>query len=144
MAPPVTYTEKQLAEYMLRELGEIAGVLGWTAQSQVQDAIDDALLAYPAAVISAATDISRIRALARVMAWRRAVGSLSARYDFSDQAGSYSRSQMLKGARELLGDAEYAASVYLPSPLTVYVDPVPRTGDPYVPLTEGELARLGG
>lgn len=143
MPPPTAYTEAQLAAYLLKDLGEIAEVLGWTSQAQLQEAIHDTVLAYPAADIAACTDVTRVRALARVMAWRQAVGSLSARFDFSDNAGSYSRSQMLKGARDRLADAEYAASTYLPG-MTVYVDPVPRSGDPYVPMTEAELTRLGG
>lgn len=131
MAAPTSYTEATLATFMLTELGDVAGVLEWTAQADVQEAINEALLVYGVNDIADATDISKLRALARRQAWRSAVNSLTTRYDFSNPEGDYKRSQMVKAAATRLAQAESDAMPYDLTLGAAIVTTIDHSADPY-------------
>lgn len=142
MAAPSTYTEETLAAFMVVELDDVARVLGWSDLSHLQEPINETLLAYGASDIADATDVTQLRALARVMAWRAACSALVTRYDFADPDGRYSRSQMFKAAQERVAAAESAAAGWLPS--VMLVSPVTYQYDPYMPLNDSQIERLFG
>lgn len=111
MAAPVAYTEPELQAYMLDVLADVASALGMTELS-LQEAVNDTLLAYGVADIAAATDIPRLRALARVAAWRAALARASSWYRFSADGATYNREQVAKQIRDMLGLAEADAAAY--------------------------------
>lgn len=140
MAAPLTYTEASLATFMLSQLGEVATVLGWTGLGNVQEGVNETLLAYGVAGIADASDITKLRALARREAWRLAVASLLTFYDFSNPEGQYKRSQMLAAAGHRLSDAESAALPYDPNAGTAIINAIANTTDPYAPSSVSEWA----
>lgn len=131
MPAPTAYTEATLATFMLAELGDVAGVLGWTTQDAVQEAINEALLVYGVDDIADATDIPKLRALARRQAWRSAVNSLTTRYDFTNPEGEYKRSQMVKAAATRLAQVESDAMPYDQNFGAAVVTTVTASADPY-------------
>jgi hypothetical protein len=112
MAAPTSYTEITLASFMLAALSSVATAMGWTALADVQEAINDTLLAYGVTDIIQATDIKKLRALAKVAVWQQVAAATAGDYDFSADGGSYSRSQLHEMAVDALGLAQTAASVY--------------------------------
>jgi hypothetical protein len=141
MAAPTSYTETQLATFMLSQLGDVADVLGWTGLPHLHEAVNETLLAY-GADIDDVTDIAKLRALARREAWRLAVTSLITRYDFSNPEGDYKRSQMVATAQKRLADSEFAALPYDTVAGTAYITDIDSTADPYVPIDEDEWAAV--
>jgi hypothetical protein len=122
---------------MVDSLGEIAAVLDWQDAYDVREAVNDTLLALGVASVDTVTDRAALRAVARFHAWRLAVSSLVAFYDFTNPEGSYHRSQMLAAARAALLDAEREASVYVDTSMTVRVSRLERH-DPYRPAPDEE------
>lgn len=143
MPAPATYTEERLAAYMAATVGDLAAALGWAGDPlpALQEAVNNVLLDYGADDVADVTDIRKVRALASVEAWRAAVASLAARYDFSNPEGSYKRSQMLAGAQKALLAAEAVASEYLPGYGVAYVDEARHDDDPYGMHLPHEWAR---
>ena len=119
MTPPLIYTEKSLSEYMHWQLQNLASILGLSVGAadagSYAEAVNAALLAYGVSAISQASDIAKIRALARVEVWRMACNSLAALYDFSADGGSYQRGQMLAQAKKNLETALTDALGYDPA-----------------------------
>jgi|SRR5688572_39588 len=147
MAIPTSYTEKQLAEYMHVMLGKVAKALdlhfGPTDAGDYAEAVNDALLAYPAdniATITGSENIQRLRALARVAAWRHVVTNFAALFDFSADGASYNRNQLFKNAQAALQLAEDDAAPYL-SNYSAKIISVDHRQDPYQVRTEDELER---
>ena len=118
MTAPTAYTEKSLAEYMCAQLGDLSTILALTVGTadagSLNEALNTTLLAYGVSDISAALDIAKLRALARVQAWQLAVDRLTALYDFSVDGGSYQRAQMVTQARFNLAAARLDALIYDP------------------------------
>lgn len=140
MAAPAVYTEIDLSTFMLSQLGDVADVLGWTALADVQESVNETLLAYGVSDIADASDITKLRALARREAWRLAMASLLTFYDFSNPEGQYKRSQMLAGAGHRLSDAESAALPYDLNAGAAIINAIQSTTDPYAPLCASEWA----
>ena len=130
MPAPTAYTEPQLLEYMHRQLAPVADALDWGQQAELEDALHEALLAYGVSLIADATDIRKLRALARREAWRKAVGWLAARYQFSADGTAYSRNQQFEQAQQRLRAAEVDALVY-EEHYAIRIDAVSRPHDPY-------------
>ncbi len=73
MAVPSAYTETELKQFMVTALGHIAPVLTWTVDTaQIGEAINDTLLEYGVNDIEDATDIKKLRALAKFTVWQAA------------------------------------------------------------------------
>lgn len=142
MAAPDIYTEDTLATFMLSQLGDVSGVLGWTALADVQEAVNATLLVYGVDDIADATDIAKLRAFAKREAWRLAVASLSTFYDFSNPEGQYKRSQMLAAAGKRLAEAEFDALPFDPAVGTAIITGIESTADPYAPFCADEWAAL--
>ena len=145
MPIPSAYTEKTLAEYMHLMLGKTAQALdlhfGPDDAGDYAQAVQDALLDYGAediAAISGVDGIRKLRALAKVAAWRHVVNNFAAFYDTSADGASYTRSQLFKQAKESLELAEDEALPYSPnySARLVRVD---HRHDPYRVRPEDEI-----
>ncbi len=93
MALPSSYIESTLRDYMFAVTGSVASALGWTAVN-FTEAVNDVLFAYGVTDIADAADIAKLRALAKVEAWRAVADATVADYQFSADGGSYSRQQM--------------------------------------------------
>jgi hypothetical protein len=141
MAAPTTYTETELAAFMLAELGNVAASLGWSVQTNVQPAIDEALLVYGVdsiAEVSGRENIRKLRSFARVEAWRLAVNSLAADYDFKADGGDYKRSQLHDQAGKALERAQTDAAEFDVSMNVIARDSVAHVHDPYAALDDSE------
>lgn len=108
---PVAYTELSLAAYMATVTSNVAAALGWTADS-FQEAVNDTLLAYGVVAVTEATDIVKLRALAKVEAWRAVVDATAADFNFSADGGNYSREQIHQHAIDALARAQEQAGDY--------------------------------
>jgi len=141
MSAPTVYTEKTLGDYMGAVLGSLASILslasGATDAGSFSEAVNATLLAYGVTNISQATDVLKLRALARAEAWQLALDRLSGLYDFVEPGGEYKRSQMHAQAELSLQAARMDALVYDPG----YVVSVTRqdvVNDPYRYRTDEE------
>jgi len=132
MAAPMSYTESTLAEFMLECLKDVATALGWTGLSDVQEAVNETLLAYGVSDIASATEIRKLRGLARREVWRQVRSATAGDYDFSADGGSYHRSQIHAQAKLEFALAESAASIYdAESAQAVVIQAVEYANDPY-------------
>lgn len=118
MSVPSSYTEETLASFQLVSLSDVAGILDWTADTpEIQEAVTETLLAYGVEDIASATDIRKLRALARVQAWQAAADALASRYDFEADGGRYDREKLHAHALAQLAAARaQVASITDPTP----------------------------
>lgn len=129
MPIPPSYSEITLADYMVTCLGKVAAVLELVS-ADFEESVIDVLLQYGVSDISSATNIQKLRALAKVAAWKKAVEEVSVSYDFSADGGSYNRSQMQELCAKSLAAAESDAGDYLPA-LRIGIDTLSFSQDPY-------------
>jgi hypothetical protein len=92
MAIPSSYTEISLRDYMLSVTANVAGAVGWTAVN-FTEAANDALVAYGVTDIALATDIAKLRCLARAEAWRALVAATAADIKFTADGATFERQQ---------------------------------------------------
>jgi hypothetical protein len=141
MPAPTAYTEKSLAEFMHSELGRVATVLGYSVGSNdagdYAEAVNETLLVYGANTITDATSIQKLRALARLEAWKKAVGDLTTFFKFSADGGSFERQQMFDQAKAKMESANVAAMAY-DSAYSAVVTRVTPVNDPYRYIPEDE------
>lgn len=133
MAAPTSYTESSLISYMRTVTQAVSDTLNLNTGA-FQEAVNDVLAAYGVSDIADVTDITKLRALAKVAAWRTVNDWLvTTAYDFSADGGSYKLSQMKEGAEKALAQAEQAASQagYLDG-YAIEMGTLTRPQDPYV------------
>lgn len=137
MAIPAAYTEETLIQFCLTELGDVASVLGWAADTeQVAEAVNDALAAYGISDIADATDIATLRRLARWAIWRQAANSIVTRYTFATDSGQrWERQGMVDAVLARARQAETDALADLPGYAVELVSADDRR-DPYRYLPE--------
>jgi hypothetical protein len=104
-----------LADYITNNFGQVKTQLGWGDSTTLVTIVAKALELYPAASEGAATDSTKLHALADVAVWRQALNDVSLDYDFSADQSSFKRSQQADLIRQNLAMAENAAIVYMPS-----------------------------
>lgn len=143
MPIPTSYSESELADYMITALSNVAAVLNWTnATDEIGEAIIAALLAYfgtagDNSVIANATDVLKLRVLARREAWRAALAALTTKYTFSTDGQSFQRSDMMKFAQTQLERAENEAAAFDTSAeLEIRVSSLTYPADPYIYLPD--------
>lgn len=130
---PTAYTEATLATMMHTVLSDVAADLGFVDPDSYSEPIIDVELALGVDDVADETDIAKIRAFARVAAFKHAITAASARYDSADGTQSLKRSQMAAQLREALTLAEAEAAAF-PAANTSYevtVSRVDRPLDPY-------------
>lgn len=137
MPIPTSYTEKTLAEYMHTMLGKTARALSLQLSpdgaGDYAEAVIDALLLYGAENIASITgmaNIQKLRALAKVAAWRHVVNNFAALYDFSADGGNYHRGQLFENAQAALKAAERQALSFDPN-YSIRIRKVDHVHDPY-------------
>lgn len=150
MPPPTSYTEDELASFMLAELGDVGADLGIKADEtalgtfgDMTEPVNDVLLDYGTDDISTVTSsyaIRGLRALGSVHAWRLAQKRAAARYDMADGSQNLKRSQLFGQIAKQLQIAEgTAAALGVGAPgstLVVKVGTIRYTQDPYAPIDE--------
>lgn len=131
MPVPTAYTEDTLAAFMHSTLRDVATALGWSvAAGDYDEAVTDTLIAYDENDIADATDIQKLRALARVAVWQSVVDATTGDYDFSADGGNYSRSQLHAQAVARLAQAQQQASAYIDD-LVVGTATITHHNDPW-------------
>jgi len=131
MTIPAVYTAATLQEFMHSELREVATILNWSVvEGSYAALVDNVLELYGVSDLSEATDITRLRLLARVVVWRAVVTAVSLDYTFTDLGATYQRNQMVESARKILADCETAAMPYLDR-YTVERGEISFPDDPY-------------
>jgi hypothetical protein len=114
MPVPTSYTEHELADFMAAELGKVATLLAYAVGAldagSYQEAVNEAIIQYGAASIALCTDIPKVRALARVEAWKKACNDLVTYYKFSSTGSVFERESVYKNAVESL-DRAYGLAV---------------------------------
>jgi len=110
MAIPTSYDEYELSRYMLATTATVAEVAGVESYTFIE-AVNDTLTAYGVASIALATDIAKLRSLAKVEAWKTVISYLMTAYDFTADGASYKRSQMLAAAESALSRVEADAAL---------------------------------
>lgn len=132
MPAPAIYTEAELATYLLSKqgLGDMAGILGWSTLADLQEVVNETLLSYGVATINLATDIQKLRAIARIEAWRAVVANVSSRITFQAGSQMFTQSDLLPNALKALGLAEQSGAQYMPG-LGAAIEHVEYSNDPY-------------
>ena len=148
MALPAAYSEQQLGVYMASVLGPTATALVWSVgdndAGSFAEAVNDVLLAYGVATIAEATDIGKVRAIARWQAWRWAADALASKFDISTDGQSLSRSQLYQQA-VLARDAAFSAVVPHLAVYALTAVPIIHTDDPIdAPIRYAALREAGG
>ena len=135
MTIPTSYTEAELASYMDAILGPVADALGWSvANGDYDEPVNSAILAYGVddiADISGRENIEKLRALARVEAWRAVRDATAGHYDFSDGGVSLKRSQMHAQAVKNMDAAIAEAMRFGAYGYEVVIDTIEYVHDPY-------------
>jgi hypothetical protein len=137
MPAPTSYSEHWLAEYLLSAnvLGPTATALGWT-EPDVLEAVWQTLLAYGVSTIAEATDIPKLRALAKIEAWRQAANATAGHYRFSTDNQTLDRQQVHEHAVKMLAESERQAASYGLPGSRVQISNIRRRHDPYPYLPE--------
>lgn len=134
MPIPTAYSEAELAQFAVTQLGDLATALGWVPETpQVAEAVNDALVGYfgGSGAIADATDVPKLRALGRVAVWRAAARATAGHYRFGADQMSFDRQQVHEHAVAMLGEAEREAAVFGVGAYALVVTPVQHTADPY-------------
>lgn len=141
MPAPTGYTEKSLAAFMLVELADVGAALAWRADGaafpgtttpQLVEAVYDSQLMLATTDIAnvIADDIPRLRAVARVNAWRAICKSLAARIRISTDGQSLDFAVLYQQARENLKVARAALASFAGDD-DIIVGTLKREIDPY-------------
>lgn len=130
MPVPTAYTETTLADFMHSQLGQFPAMFEWTSPASYQEAINESLLAYGVSGIDKATDIRKLRALARVEAWKQVTSELASKYKVQADGSTFERQQMHEMARKSLAAAEQDATIYT-TDYSAVVGSIGWTKDPY-------------
>lgn len=114
MAIPSTYTEPQLQRYMLETLEGAGEQFGWDI-TDFEEQVNDTLILCRIDDIADVDSIAKLRAVARYVAWDKAVNKASQLYDFQADGGSFSRSKMVEAMRKQRDAARVEAARYVSS-----------------------------
>lgn len=134
MVPAAYVKSSDLAGYMHRQLGTVADVLGWTVPGSYEDTIDETLLAYGVDSIGDATDIRKLRTLARREVWRSVMQATASHIDVQLDGESLDQSQVHTHARQqfqIAADAVDTAGYDDLGTPAAYVASVNYRHDPY-------------
>ena len=103
MAAPTSYTEAQLAEYMVSSLGETATILGLTSASDaIIDAVYDVASVFGVADVVSITDMKALRPTARYYALNTALAFATSVYDFAVDGRQFNRGDILDNINKAL------------------------------------------
>src|SRR5262245_19386601 len=110
MAPPTSYTESSLAEFMFRSINNFAEIFGWTDTTlpPYPDCVNEVMRAGGLSSLSSvpAEGLGLLEAGARLAIWQAVMRRLATEYDYTSDGQSFYRSQMYKSASAELALAE--------------------------------------
>lgn len=138
MAAPSAYDENTLADYMQAALGQTATALDLeAAEGDFTEAVNDALLLYGADSIDDATDIDKLRAAARLAAWRMVEAQTAAHYQRRVGDVSLNRQQIHEHAVAMVRRMRVEAFKYgIDHSISVVRER--RIDDPYAVLSDAQ------
>ena len=114
MAIPTSYTEATLAQFMKDVIGDTADSISWTTViGKYQEAVNETLIAYGVTDIALATDIAKIRAIARREVWRAVANSTAGNYRFGSDREQYYRDHVYDHAKSEFLSASASAAKYV-------------------------------
>lgn len=128
MAIPTSYTDDELKAYMLGTLEGVGPSSAW-AITAFDEQLNDVLIDYGVTAIASATDITKLRVIARVHAWRKLSRAVAGDVDFSADGGTYKQSQLHDMIADELEKAEADAAVYAVSAVDTIVIGSMQYGD---------------
>lgn len=138
MAVPTSYTDDELAGYMHAALGATAVTLGWSVvESVYAEPVNDALILYGVSDISDATDIDKLRAAARLAAWRAVAAETATNFRFRAGQQSFDRQQVHEHALAMITASRTEAMRHGIEHTLGHV-PVFHRHDPYAYRTDAE------
>lgn len=133
MAVPTNYTDDELLSYMVMSLGEVARYLRWDAETfELQEALNDTLLACDATTASDVTDIKKLRSLARYHAFEAAQTAAMTHIQPMVKEEAVDRQVLFDMLAARLSQAWAQAFPYLGSSYAVSTATTRYVGDPYV------------
>lgn len=132
MPVPTAYTEDELKVYLATAvLGSTADMLGWSvAGGDFDEIVADTLIAYGVPAIASATDVAKLRALARLKAWEAVVRETVLEINYTADGATFNREAIHQHAQAMVSQARVDAFVYGDG-YQVDVYGVGREGDPY-------------
>lgn len=140
MPVPTSYTETGLADYMKSVLAETAEAINWiTTPGSYQEAVNETLIAYGVDDIAEATDIKKLRVIARREVWRAVADATVGNYRFGSDREIYHREQVHRQAVDRFAKASEAAARYVTDDdsTSAVVTEVVDLEDPYVLVDVG-------
>lgn len=114
MAIPTSYNDFTLSQFMLNELAEVNEYFNWTPASFAEQ-VTDTLIDYGVPTLTDATDIPKLRAIARLQVWSKAKRAAAKFIDNKVTDDERSQSQLFDHIAQNLQQAQAAASIYLTS-----------------------------
>lgn len=147
--PIVTaYTEAELAHSLIDDLGNLAGALGWVAESsRVQRAVNRALADYfvgGVGDIADVTNVPKLEAFAQRAIWRAVKAAKAGDFQFGADQMTFSRQQVFDHADKMIAECDRTLAELGAGPNTLVVTSVVRDSDsdPYAahPSQWGEVA----
>lgn len=114
MAIPTSYNDFTLSQFMLNELAEVNEYFNWTPASFGEQVIDT-LIDYGVSTLADATDIPKLRAIARLQVWSKAKRAAAKFIDNRLVDDDRSQSQLFDHIDANYQQAQAAASIYLTS-----------------------------
>lgn len=111
MTLPTLYTEQTIIIYLKVTLDTVEDIVA-ISFSKWTEMANDLLVMYGVTDYANATDITKVRALAKVVAWKAAMEAVSAWYKYSADGGSYDRNQIFEMCQSNYKNALHDASAY--------------------------------
>lgn len=135
MPVPTAYSESQLADLMLFELGGTASALGWElGEPQLMYAVYSVARLLGVSDVAAVTDMAALEVLARLSIWRAAKAGLADRYRLSIDGQAIDRQQHFDHAALMVAEYEQqAAGIGAGGIGVVTIHGIARSEDPYAP-----------
>lgn len=142
MPIPLSYTETELAQYMIDVVGDTAFAINWITTDKYQEAVNDTILAYGAPTIDQAYDIQKLRTIARREVWKAVAGTSAGNYRFGSDREAYFRNQIYEHAISEYTRAAQDAAKYVTDDDSVRASNmiVLDSSDPYVYTEDYALA----
>jgi hypothetical protein len=111
---PTTINTAEFVAFLRDELGGLADGFGWTTEDSVSQLAIDALMAAGMTSFADATTaraVQKVKAVAKVLAWRKASALTAGDFDFSADGGRYDRAQVHENAKKQAINAEREAEL---------------------------------
>lgn len=117
MPVPSSYTESSLMAFMRDDVLRVTGrQLGLTNDADYRDALTEVTIGLGVSDITQATDIARVRALARREAWRTAMQQAAGEHHAENEGKAHDRQQIYDHCVAMFNQASLEVSALGPLP----------------------------